>query len=132
MGARGLHLGTPPARRRPNLTPMIDVVFLLVVFFMLASRFAIEGATPVEGAAAGAAAPWPGPPRLIDLAPEGPRLNGVATAPGALAAALAPLMADPGDPVLLRPAEGVDVQAALDLIEALRAAGIATVLMVAP
>ena len=28
-----------PTRRRPSLTPMIDVVFLLLVFFMLATRF---------------------------------------------------------------------------------------------
>ena len=30
-----------PARRsrKPSLTPMIDVVFLLLVFFMLAARF---------------------------------------------------------------------------------------------
>lgn len=131
-GLAGLSLGDPPPRRRLNLTPMIDVVFLLVVFFMLASRFAIEGATPVAGAAAGAAERWDGPPRLIDLEPEGVRLNGVAIAPEGLAAALAPLMSGPGDPVLLRPAEGVGVQAALDLIEALGAAGIDRVLLVAP
>lgn len=130
--APGLRLGDPPPRRRPNLTPMIDVVFLLVVFFMLASRFAIEGVTPVAGPAAGAAELWQGPPRLIDLGPEGVRLNGAGVAPEALAATLAPLMSGPDDPVLLRPAEGVGVQAALDLIEALRTAGIARVLLVAP
>ncbi|MEM8656825.1 MAG: biopolymer transporter ExbD, partial [Pseudomonadota bacterium] len=32
-------LGPPPPSRRPSLTPMIDVVFLLLVFFMLAARF---------------------------------------------------------------------------------------------
>ena len=128
----GLSLGDPAPRRRLNLTPMIDVVFLLVVFFMLASRFAIEGATPVAGPAAGAAEPWPGPPRLIDLGPAGVRLNGAPVAVGALAAALAPLMSGPGDPVLLRPAEGVSVQDALELIEALGAAGIDRVLLVAP
>ncbi|MEY2957121.1 MAG: hypothetical protein RL123_1849, partial [Pseudomonadota bacterium] len=89
-GLAGLSLGDPPPRRRLNLTPMIDVVFLLVVFFMLASRFTVEGATPVAGAAAGAAERWDGPPRLIDLGPEGVRLNGVAIAPEGLAAALAP------------------------------------------
>ena len=33
-------------RRRPSLTPMIDVVFLLLIFFMLAARFGMEGALP--------------------------------------------------------------------------------------
>jgi len=34
-------------RRGPGLTPLIDVVFLLLVFFMLASRFDREGALPL-------------------------------------------------------------------------------------
>ncbi|MCY4259981.1 MAG: biopolymer transporter ExbD [Rhodobacteraceae bacterium] len=34
-------------RRRPSLTPLIDIVFLLLVFFMVASRFGLEGAVPL-------------------------------------------------------------------------------------
>ena len=34
-------------RRKPGLTPLIDVVFLLLVFFMLASRFDVEGSLPL-------------------------------------------------------------------------------------
>lgn len=41
-------------RRRPGLTPLIDVVFLLLVFFMLASRFGAEGALPLVVRTAGA------------------------------------------------------------------------------
>ena len=38
-----------PSRRRrgPGLTPLIDVVFLLLVFFMLASRFDREALLPL-------------------------------------------------------------------------------------
>lgn len=43
-GARGFRLGAPRRTRRPSLTPMIDAVFLLLVFFMLASRFGGGGA----------------------------------------------------------------------------------------
>ncbi|MFC6760360.1 ExbD/TolR family protein [Sulfitobacter porphyrae] len=39
-------------RRRPGLTPMIDVVFLLLVFFMLASRFGQDRALPLSAGAA--------------------------------------------------------------------------------
>ena len=35
------------ARRKPGLTPLIDVVFLLLVFFMLASRFDVEASLPL-------------------------------------------------------------------------------------
>lgn len=34
-------------RRQASLTPLIDVVFLLLVFFMLASRFDVEGTLPL-------------------------------------------------------------------------------------
>jgi biopolymer transport protein ExbD len=41
------------ARRRPGLTPLIDVVFLLLVFFMLASRFDRENALSLSVATSG-------------------------------------------------------------------------------
>jgi biopolymer transport protein ExbD len=45
-----------PVRRRGvmNLTPLIDVVFLLLVFFMLASTFLKFGSVPLETAGGGA------------------------------------------------------------------------------
>ena len=50
-----MHLEAPP-RRSPGvgLTPLIDVVFILLVFFMLATRFTTLQETPVEIRAAGA------------------------------------------------------------------------------
>ena len=58
---------TEPVRkpRRPSLTPMIDVVFLLLVFFMLASRFGSEEALPLP--LAGGGGTWSGPPRLVEI-----------------------------------------------------------------
>lgn len=38
----------PRRRRGPGLTPLIDVVFLLLLFFMLASRFERESHLPVS------------------------------------------------------------------------------------
>jgi biopolymer transport protein ExbD len=108
-------------RRRISLTPMIDVVFLLLVFFMLAARFGAEQAIPLAiGTGAGT---WEGPPRLVDVLPEGQRLNGVAVTPEALVAGLAPLVAAPGDAIVLRPREGALLQRLVDVMEALAAAG---------
>ena len=42
----------PP--RRPSLTSRIDVVFLLLVFFMLAARFGTDVTLPLTTAGAGA------------------------------------------------------------------------------
>lgn len=120
----------PAARRRRglNLTPMIDVVFLLLVFFMLVSRFGQLDGVPL--ALAGGAAPgWSGAPRLVDVRPEGLSLNGTPLDEAALIADLRRLMPAPDAPVVLRPQDGADVQRLVAVIDLLRAAGITHVLM---
>lgn len=121
-------LGTPPPRRRASLTPMIDVVFLLLVFFMLAARFGLPSAQPLTLAPPVQGATWEGPPRLITVRPEAVLLNGVATSDPARA--LEPLMAAPSDPVLLRAAGGASVQDLLDVLVALREAGLSNLAVV--
>jgi biopolymer transport protein ExbD len=111
-------------RRRMNLTPLIDVVFLLLVFFMMVSRFGTEQGVALSLARPGGAVEWSGPPRLIDITGQGLALNGQAVQPAALLAALVPLMAAPTDPVVLRAGDGADMQDLLALIDRLGAAGI--------
>lgn len=117
----GPDFGPDRRHRRPNLTPMIDVVFLLLVFFMLASRFGTDTALPL--ASGGLGAGYSGPPRLVEFGPAGLSLNGVPTAPDALATALAPLTTSPDDPIILRPQNGADLQAMVQAMEHLRNAG---------
>jgi len=121
--------GEERPRRRLSLTPMIDVVFLLLVFFMLASRFGHETVLQLNlGGGAGAA--WSGPPRLVDVGAAGAvKLNGVAIAPETLAEGLAALMPAPGDPVVLRARAGA-MQDLVAVMERLRAAGIINLLIV--
>jgi len=107
-------------RRRIGLTPMIDVVFLLLVFFMLAARFGGTDAIPVS-LARGGTATYDGPPRLVTVLPDAVRVNGIdVTDP---ASALAPLMAALDDIVILRSADETTVQRLLDVMQQLRAAG---------
>ncbi len=115
-------------RRRPNLIPMIDVMVLLMVFFMLASRYGGDHGLPLQ--MAGAAAGYSGPPRLVQVNVAGLALNRVALGDGDLAQALAPLMASPDDMVVLRAGAGVDVQRVVDLMGLLRRAGISRVVLV--
>lgn len=100
---------------------MIDVVFLLLVFFMLSARFGVDLALPLP--LAGGAGDWTGPPRLVDVAPDGLSLNGVATTPEALVAALAQMTETPEDPVILRGRDGADLQRLIDVAAALSSAG---------
>lgn len=119
---------TRQPRRRPSLTPMIDVVFLLLVFFLVAARFAPEGAIPL--ARSGASAPWEGAPRLVEVAPSGLALNGVTMTGQDLVAALARLMPSPDAPVVLRPADGASVQDLVTAAELLRGAGYGRLVLV--
>lgn len=53
-------------RRKPNMTPMIDMVFLLVVFFMLTSTFAQRERVDL-GASSQASQPPLTPPHTIAI-----------------------------------------------------------------
>jgi biopolymer transport protein ExbD len=119
-----------PARpsRKPSLTPMIDVVFLLLVFFMLAARFGQDFALPLT--TAGTARPYEGPPRLVDVMADGVRLNGIALPSDALAEKLRPLMQGPSDTVILRPDADANLQHLVDVIDLLRAADLTQIVVV--
>ncbi|WP_204115225.1 ExbD/TolR family protein [Shimia biformata] len=115
-------------RRRPSLTPMIDVVFLLLVFFMLASRFGAEQVLPVPLAGNGGA--YQGPPRLIEVSPATVKLNGVEVALAELPAYVADLMSAPQDMLILRGREGATLQRIVDVSDALRGAGMTNLVLV--
>lgn len=107
-------------RRRPSLTPMIDVVFLLLVFFMLASRFGADTTLAITPAQAGSGA-YNGAPRLIDVGPSGVIfLNGAPITWDALAPQVVELMTGPDDVVILRPKDGATVQDLTNVMTHLR------------
>lgn len=125
-----MRIAMPPRKaRRLNLTPMIDVVLLLLVFFMMVSRFGGVQGVPLALAAPGGQVDWSGPPRLVDVLPQGVLLNGVPVAAEALVNALAPLMAAPTDAVILRPRDGAPVQRVVAVIDGLRAAGLTRIVL---
>jgi biopolymer transport protein ExbD len=123
-----LAFGEPPRRRRPSLTPMIDVVFLLLVFFMLAAGFGLDNAIPLSPAFAGGGT-WEGAPRLVEVAPGTVRLNGTALDPEALAPELRALMPDEAAPVVLRPVGDASLQNVVAVLDRLGAAGIRNVVL---
>jgi len=114
--------------RRPSLTPMIDVVFLLLVFFMLASRFGVDRV--LELPLSGAGADWAGPPRLVDISPAGLRLNGADIVAENLPNALMDLVENPSDPVVLRGKGDATLEAVVRVAEQLRAAGFTALVLV--
>lgn len=116
----------PKPKRPPiGLTALADVVFLLLVFFMLASSFlewrAIDLKLPAE-AVTGTSAD---PPLVVSLAGDGAvRLNGERIANAELGARLAERLAgDAGHPVVVRAGDEVPLQRTIEVLEAVSAAG---------
>ena len=110
-----------PAIRRPvTLTPLIDVIFLLLLFFMLSSTFTRFGEVPLTNA--GGEVPTEGaPPLFLQLRAEDLSLNGSALTLDALAPALGERAAEGSTTVLLvTVAEDVTSQRLVDLLTHLR------------
>ena len=122
----------PRPRRKPSLTPMIDVVFLLLVFFMLASSFlewrsielnapgASRGGSPLEGAL------------LVEIRRDGLRLSGEAVPHEALRHRIEDLLTqDSNRRVLVKPAAGVVMQDTVAVLDSLTAAGVTDLSLIA-
>jgi biopolymer transport protein ExbD len=116
-----------PARRRSliSLTPLIDVVFILLVFFMLASSFADWRAIDLTPpATAGEGEPMTGAV-LIDVRADGVRMSGVRVTPEQLRLLAERHVSRDADRLfIVRPVAGVELQAAIDVMDSLSVAGV--------
>lgn len=123
------------ARRRRTLirlTPLIDVVFILLVFFMLATSFrdwrSVDLAAPAETSLAGDAMKGA---VLVEVRQDGLRLSAVPVSLEDLAERLEKRLAErPELRVLIKPAPGVVLQETVRVLDALSEAGISRLSLV--
>jgi len=103
-----------PRRRPVGLTPLIDVIFLLLLFFMLTTTFTRTGEITLTAAGAGSAGL---PPLFLRVAEDAITLNGAALTLDDLAQALQ----EAGDTrLLIALADGLRAQRLADVLQALR------------
>lgn len=129
-----LSLTRPPRRPSIALTPLIDVVFILLLFFMLASNLQREPTLGLQ-LAAPVLAPSPGSSAAKDFIARVEvestgvlRLNGIRITKQALVAELAARRdIDPKLRVLLVPAPDTSLQQLVAVLETLAGAGISGV-----
>ena len=107
---------------------MIDVVFLLLVFFMLAARFGADEAISLSPTVSGS--DYSGPPRLVSIGPDVVRLNGQTISLGDLSEAVSNLTSSVTDAVVLQPESGVDLQALVRVMTTLHDAGFTNIVVI--
>lgn len=117
------------ANRRPraliSLTPLVDVVFILLLFFMLASSFTELNAITLDTPAAGASTSSVQGALLVEVRLDGVRFAGRYMSLDKLAAVVAQRVAQhPQRQVLVQPGAGVNLQRTVRVLDRLTRAGV--------
>ena len=123
----GFRMTQPDRNRRgPDLTPVMDVVFILVVFFLVVSTFSETLVKPMQVSLPGASTAASSPQRAAELklSARGMTLDGEAVNPVELASRLSGL-AD--RPLIIVAAGDAPYQALVDALDGAQAAGLGNV-----
>ena len=108
-------------RGRVSVTSLIDVIFLLLLFFMLTSTFSRFSELELSATGGGAAATaGEGTTVFLSLAPDQLLVNGTPTELDALDAAIQALATDGTTRVLISPGKVTDAQRLVDLLAVLK------------
>ena len=129
-----IQLNTIVRRRRPSLTPMIDVVFLLLIFFMLVARFGIDKVIDINlFSALGHNSQYEGAPRLVEInSGKIVSLNGTEIPLDQLSSKLSKLMPNPNALIILRSSAEANTQDLLDVLLYLKSEKIMNVSVLGP
>ena len=129
-----IQLNTIVRRRRPSLTPMIDVVFLLLIFFMLVARFGIDKVIDINlPSALGHNSQYEGAPRLVEIkSSKIVSLNGTEIPLDQLSSKLSKLMPNPNALIILRSSAEASTQDLLDVLLYLKSEKIMNVSVLGP
>jgi biopolymer transport protein ExbD len=121
-----LELPRRPRRRLIGLTPLIDVVFILLLFFMLASNLTRLRSVPLEAPGQHSQRVDEQPALLLRIQADGQlELSGEPVEPDALPSLLrARLQREPELRVIVQPGDQVPLQTTLGVFDQLADAGI--------
>ena len=113
-----IQFNTVIRRRRPSLTPMIDVVFLLLIFFMLVARFGVDKVIDINlPSALGNNSQYEGAPRLVEIKSGNiVSLNGTQISLDQLSSKLSQLMPSPNALIIVRNSAEANTQDLLDVL----------------
>ena len=129
-----IQLNTIIRRRRPSLTPMIDVVFLLLIFFMLVARFGVDKVIDINlPSALGQSSQYEGAPRLVEIKSGNTvSLNGTQISLDQLSSKLSQLMPSPNALIIVRSSAEANTQDLLNVLLYLKSEKIMNVSVLGP
>ena len=129
-----IQLNTAIRRRRPSLTPMIDVVFLLLIFFMLVARFGVDKVIDINlPSDLGYNSQYEGVPRLVEVqSGKIVSLNGTEIPLYQLSSKLSQLMPSSNALIIVRSSAEANTQDLLDVLLYLKFEKIMNVSVVEP
>lgn len=110
-------------RRRPSLTPIIDVVFLLLVFFMLASTFNVDKKVNLLSEIMNGSSNYDENPRLIEIKSDKLLINGVEADDNVAIKRLEEITQDLSQIIIVKVLADTSTQRMLDVIELLKSSG---------
>ncbi len=129
-----LRAATDGGRRAlTSLTPLIDVVFILLVFFMLASSFLDWRAIDLDPPAKAGAANGLTGAMLVDIRADDLRLSGERLPLNLIVERLKQVAGDhPDRAIVVRPADGVSLQRTVMVLDRLSASGMQNISLALP
>ena len=122
------------SRQELNVAPLIDVVFLLLIFFMLASTFIEPNAVDISLSGGNAQTSTTVDPLVVEITPDGSvRLNGLRLSFEQLTIEIAArIKGDPSRVVTIRAGAETPVQNLIDVMDQVRSAGTNNLRLSAP
>ncbi|MEM7068006.1 MAG: biopolymer transporter ExbD [Pseudomonadota bacterium] len=106
-------------RRYPSLTSLIDIIFLLLLFFMLSSTFSKYNEVEVAAALSGAGSSTERPELFISLSDESWKVNGETATTDTVTQLLTQYGSDEPVKAIMRVTDTVSSQLLIDAIEIL-------------
>lgn len=123
-----MKLRRPPRRHQDSeqrILPLINIVFLLLIFFMVAGQLSQSDTVRVEPPRSSSAADMETPLARILMAADGSiHINGIPVAPADVTETVRTLLAASApDAIFVKADSGADARQAIALLAAIRAAG---------
>ena len=122
------------SRQELNVAPLIDVVFLLLIFFMLASTFIEPNAVDIRLSGGNAETVNTADPLVVEVIPDGSvRLNGLRLSFEQLTVEIAArIKGDPSRVITIMASADIPVQTLIQVMDQVRSAGTNNLRLSAP